>query len=144
VGPLDGATGEVSGYEIHMGESRLTDESRTDVERPFPDAATVVATDSVLGTYLHGLFENRTAREAFVETVFADANRSRPTPTERTDTAGCTSVPNFDAPGCRISSDGYSRQYDSPYDRAADLVAELGEALVDPLGLTALADTVTE
>jgi adenosylcobyric acid synthase len=119
VGPLAGAAGEVSGYEIHMGETALVANSgRTGgVARPFPDAETGAATDSVLGTYLHGLFENRTAREAFVETIFAEAGLSRPTPTA---------------------------ERDSPHDRAASLVAQLGAALVDPLGLTALADVSTD
>ncbi len=78
VGPLSGATGPVTGYEIHMGKTRLTGDAR----RPFPgdeerepDGA---ATERVLGTYLHGLFENRVAREAFVESVFAVAGRDRP------------------------------------------------------------------
>nr|WP_254714838.1 cobyric acid synthase [Natranaeroarchaeum aerophilus] len=71
-GPLDGASGPVSGYEIHMGETTLTGP----VDRPFPEAG--AATESVLGTYLHGLFENRTAREAFLQTVFEAAGIDRP------------------------------------------------------------------
>ncbi|AQL42063.1 cobyric acid synthase CobQ [Halorientalis sp. IM1011] len=78
VGPLAGAEGSVTGYEIHMGKTRLVG----DAQRPFPgdgerdpDGA---ATDRVLGTYLHGLFENRVARDAFVEAVFAAVGRERP------------------------------------------------------------------
>ncbi|MFB6083242.1 MAG: cobyric acid synthase [Halorientalis sp.] len=81
VGPLSGAAGSVTGYEIHMGRTRLVG----DAARPFPgdgerdpDGA---ATGRVFGTYLHGLFENRVAREAFVETVFAAADRDGPTGT---------------------------------------------------------------
>jgi adenosylcobyric acid synthase len=113
VGPLDGGRGTVSGYEIHMGESRLVD-SDEGVERPFPEAGAGVATDRVLGTYLHGLFENEAPREAFVERTFALAGVDRP---ERGD-------------------DGTSS-----YDRAAALVAGIGDALVDPLGFDALAGT---
>jgi len=90
-GPLAGASGDVSGYEVHMG--------RTDVPEglPNPVGPTSAATDCVLGTYLHGLFENETAREAVVDAVYEHADRERP------DTKN-------------------SRQ--SSYDAAADLVSE--------------------
>ncbi|WP_246986763.1 cobyric acid synthase [Halorientalis marina] len=103
VGPLAGANGAVTGYEIHMGRT----DPVADVARPFPavtddgaaDAAADpdgAATAHVLGTYLHGLFENATAREAFVDSVFAAAGRERP------------------------AREGGTAD---PYDRAADLVA---------------------
>ncbi|WP_123537842.1 cobyric acid synthase [Halosimplex salinum] len=85
VGPLDGASGEVSGYEIHMGETRAVAGDRADaadgstLSRPFPDADAGAATDRAFGTYLHGLFENSRAREAFVDRVFASAGVDRPT-----------------------------------------------------------------
>ncbi|QLH77207.1 cobyric acid synthase [Halosimplex rubrum] len=117
VGPLAGAAGEVSGYEIHMGETRVLDrggDTGAAVDRPFPDAGAGAATDRVLGTYLHGLFENETARDAFVERVFSHVGIER--------------------------SDGGSAA-GSPYDRAADLVAGLGrDTLAEGLGLGALAD----
>ncbi|QLH81662.1 cobyric acid synthase [Halosimplex pelagicum] len=115
VGPLAGAAGPVSGYEIHMGETRVLDRGgAAAVDRPFPDAGAGAATDRVLGTYLHGLFENERAREAFVDSVFAHVGTDRPD-------------------GCSAAG--------SPYDRAADLVAGLGrEALVDGLGLGVLND----
>jgi len=91
VGPISGASGTVSGYEIHMGDSAPT----APVDRPLgPGSA---ATDRVLGTYLHGLFENETARSAFVARVFEVAGR---TPPER------------------------SRNGGSPHDAAAELVRE--------------------
>ena len=72
IGPLSGATGSVTGYEIHMG--------RTDVppslDSPLgPESA---ATDRILGTYLHGLFENTNARRAFIENVFESAGLTPP------------------------------------------------------------------
>jgi adenosylcobyric acid synthase len=71
-GPLSGASGTVSGYEIHMGDTHALDP----VDRPVgPESA---ATGNVAGTYLHGLFENRTIREAFVGTVYDAAGRARP------------------------------------------------------------------
>ncbi len=87
-GPLAGASGRVTGYEIHMGETRPTGA----VERPFEGAG--AATDRVIGTYLHGLFENRVAREAFLDRVFGTTGVERPE----------------------------SREHDSAYDRAAGLV----------------------
>jgi adenosylcobyric acid synthase len=72
VGPLDGAAGRIRGYEIHMGDTRLL----ADVERPFADDG--AARGQVLGTYVHGLFENRVARDAFLDAVFAHAGRERP------------------------------------------------------------------
>ncbi|MFB6169546.1 MAG: cobyric acid synthase [Haloarculaceae archaeon] len=109
VGPLAGARGEVRGYEIHVGESSLL----ADVDRPFPEAGPDgagegAATDRVLGTYLHGLFENRVAREAFVDAVYAAAGRTRP----------------------EVDSNGSRR---SPYDAAAALLCE--HADLGPLGL---------
>ena len=56
------------------------------------------ATDRALGTYLHGLFENGAVREAFVAATFRAAGRERPA--------------------------GGGERGASPYDRAADLLAE--------------------
>jgi len=71
-GPLAGANGTVTGYEIHAGETELLER----VSRPFDGEG--AATDRVLGTYLHGLFENAVARDAFVDAVYAAAGRERP------------------------------------------------------------------
>ncbi|WP_323191799.1 cobyric acid synthase [Halostella sp. PRR32] len=76
-GPLADADAEVSGYEIHMGETTPVD----DVARPFDGRG--AARGDVLGTYLHGLFENEAAREAFLETLFDESRPGRdemPTP----------------------------------------------------------------
>jgi adenosylcobyric acid synthase len=97
-GPLVGASGSVSGYEIHMGSTEATEA----VETPFArdgeaSAAFGASRGDVLGCYLHGLFENETARTAFVDRVFDAAGRERPT--------AATPEP-------------------SPYEQAADLVAD--------------------
>ena len=98
-GPLDGAEGVVSGYEIHMGDS----EHLTPLDRPFESDG--AALGAVLGTYLHGLFENRIAREAFVERIYASVGCDRP------------------------ETGGDDR---SPYERAAALVSAMD---LDPLGI---------
>ena len=72
VGPLAGATGVVEGYEIHAGDTEV----RGAVARPLGEGS--AATDRVLGTYLHGLFENASTRTAFVETVYGAAGKRRP------------------------------------------------------------------
>jgi adenosylcobyric acid synthase len=92
-GPIAGATGTAAGYEIHMGHT----EPPPDLPRPLGGAS--VATDRVLGTYLHGLFDNRCVREAFIQAVFRSAGHERPA------TGAADSV--------------------SPSDRAASLAAEL-------------------
>jgi adenosylcobyric acid synthase len=102
-GPLAGATGTVTGYEIHMGRTRLVG----DAARPFTQGG--AATRRVLGTYLHGLFENRAVRRAFVANAAAAAGRDPPGPAD-------------DAPDRA-----------SPHDRAADLLCE--HADLGPLGL---------
>jgi adenosylcobyric acid synthase len=71
-GPLDGATGTAEGYEIHAGDTTVLEA----VARPLgPGSA---ATDRVLGTYLHGLFENECPRAAFVDAVYRSAGKRRP------------------------------------------------------------------
>jgi adenosylcobyric acid synthase len=103
-GPLAGADCRVEGYEIHAGRTRLEqgvagDEVALPFARPGGKAtpALGVAAGSVLGTYLHGLFENAPAREAFVAAVYRASDRDRP--------ESATSEP-------------------SPHDRAADLLRE--------------------
>jgi len=96
-GPLAGVTGSVEGYEIHAGETRATGTVGTPFAAPDGrDGAELgAARGSVLGTYLHGLFANRAAREAFVDATYATANGERP---------------------------AAAAERDSPYDRAAALV----------------------
>jgi len=85
-GPISGVTGVASGYEIHTGETTLVDDAEP--ETPFAalpfvhngtrSAALGYRRGLVLGTYLHGLFENEGVREAFVDAIYASAGRSRP------------------------------------------------------------------
>lgn len=104
VAPLTGATGEVSGYEIHLGRTELTGEAA----RPFDGEG--AATDRVLGTYMHDLFANRVVREGFLDRVVAAAGVERP-------------VTGAGSGGADTAS---------PHDRAARLVGE--HADLDALG----------
>lgn len=89
VGLLSEADGTVRGYEIHMGQTTAT----RPVEQPIGEGS--AALDSVLGTYLHGLFENENVRTAFVKAVFQSAGK-----------------PHLDE----------RESFQSPYDAAADLL----------------------
>jgi adenosylcobyric acid synthase len=71
-GSLAGADGPVTGYEVHMGRTRLLGEAT----RPFEGSG--AARDHVFRTSLHGLFENRRAEKAFVDAVYESAGRTRP------------------------------------------------------------------
>ncbi|EMA19205.1 cobyric acid synthase [Haloarcula argentinensis] len=101
VGPLSGANGTVEGYEIHMGDSTLTGEAA----RPFDSDG--AATGSVLGTYLHDLFVNDIARDAFVRNTFESSG--------------------IDSPAATAQADGDS------YERAAGLIDDHVD--LGPLGL---------
>jgi adenosylcobyric acid synthase len=79
-GPLAGVHDDVSGYEIHQGRTRATGP----VETPFapldgpPTAALGARRGRVVGTYLHGLFENPSVRDRFVGSLFEAKGESRP------------------------------------------------------------------
>ncbi len=117
---LEGATGTASGYEIHAGRTRPLPDA--DVARPFGDSS--AACGWVLGTYLHGLFDNDGVREAFLGGVAGRAGVDRPAPGESTPADG-------GAASGASSLDGRT-----PYDRAATLVREHVdlEALGEPFG----------
>ncbi|WP_293032683.1 cobyric acid synthase, partial [Natronococcus sp.] len=91
----DGATAR--GYEIHAGRTRALES----VDRPLGE--TGAARGSVLGTYLHGLFDAAPVREAFLEVVADSAGIDR----------------YGDVGSVDRESDGQR-----PADRAASLVAE--------------------
>ncbi len=99
-GPINGATGTVSGYEIHMGQTSTLEP----VEQPLGEQS--ATTGHVLGTYLHGLFGNDCIRVAFLESVF-----------EHADTQPSVQSGNPPAP--------YAREPSSPYADARKLVEHL-------------------
>ena len=102
VGPLAGGEGPVSGYEIHMGHTDRLE------PLPVPIGPESAASGAVLGTYLHGLFENRRAREAFLDRVYETVDRQRP---------------------------AASREDHDPYRVAADLLSEHATLDVLPIPL---------
>ena len=122
VGPLAGAAGEVSGYEIHVGRTRAVES----VETPFAPAdggppsgcndseagaSLGAATDRVCGTYLHGLFENRLARRAFLDPLRATSG-----------IRGSEDGPETNSPPDGAIADEAPDVPSSPYDRAASLL----------------------
>jgi len=112
-----GFEGTAAGYEIHAGRTRVLEPES--VTRPFGPRSG--ARGAVVGTYLHGLFDNDGVREAFLAAVRADARVPDPTTGDRDDEDGDASEPTVD---------GRPTEH-SPYDRAAALVE-------DNLTLTAL------
>ena len=69
---LDGIRGqEVAGYEIHMGVTFPKDVAA------FGDDGAVAQSGLVIGTYLHGIFENQNFRNAFLDYLYACRNAGR-------------------------------------------------------------------
>jgi adenosylcobyric acid synthase len=62
---------EVSGYEIHMGVTR------PEGEAAFGDDGAVAGDGLVIGTYLHGIFENENFRNAFLDYLYSRRNLAR-------------------------------------------------------------------
>jgi adenosylcobyric acid synthase len=62
---------EVSGYEIHMGVTSPKGEIA------FGDDGAVAESGLVIGTYLHGIFENENFRNAFLDYLYRRKNLSR-------------------------------------------------------------------
>ncbi|WP_092907204.1 cobyric acid synthase [Halostagnicola kamekurae] len=106
------ATGTASGYEIHVGKTTALER----VGRPLGEAS--AARGKVLGTYLHGLFENDAVRHAFVDYLRARADDSI------LQTDGDAAERSGSADGARASDPDKTHAAKSPYDRAAALVAD--------------------
>lgn len=69
---LEGIRGqEVAGYEIHMGVTFPNDIAA------FGDDGAVSKGGLVIGTYLHGIFENENFRNAFLDYLYACRNQAR-------------------------------------------------------------------
>jgi adenosylcobyric acid synthase len=62
---------EIFGYEIHMGVTR------PEGEAAFGDDGAVDGNGLVIGTYLHGIFENENFRNAFLDYLYSRRNLAR-------------------------------------------------------------------
>jgi len=62
---------EVKGYEIHMGVTESNDPAA------FGDDGVVAGEGLVIGTYLHGLFENKNFTNAFLDYLYSRKNLAR-------------------------------------------------------------------
>ena len=96
VGPILSRMGEVTGYEIHMG----TTERGADGEAFDADGA-VSGDGLVIGTYLHGLFQNGSAIQALVEFLYRKKG--------------------LEPPGEAWGADSHAPDGGDPYDALADL-----------------------
>jgi adenosylcobyric acid synthase len=65
VGPILAGMGEVTGYEIHMGET-----DRGETAEAFKGDGAVSPDGLVIGTYLHGLFQNEGAVTALLSELY--------------------------------------------------------------------------
>ncbi|HUI40101.1 MAG TPA: cobyric acid synthase CobQ, partial [Methanothrix sp.] len=62
---------EVTGYEIHMGVTSPKGEAA------FGEDGAVASNGLVIGTYLHGIFENENFRSAFLDYLYSRKNLTR-------------------------------------------------------------------
>ena len=108
VGPILGAMGEVTGYEIHMGETE-----RGPDREAFSGDGAVSPDGLVFGTYLHGLFENEGAVHALLSFLYLGKGLAF-----RENAATAASLP-IDKGAPRTSSQ--SAACSNPYDQLADL-----------------------
>ncbi|MCJ7442933.1 MAG: cobyric acid synthase [Methanotrichaceae archaeon] len=61
----------ISGYEIHMGQTIHS------CEKAFEDDGAIAANGIVIGTYLHGIFDNENFRNAFLDYLYSKKEVSR-------------------------------------------------------------------
>jgi adenosylcobyric acid synthase len=110
VGPILSAVGEVTGYEIHMGET-----DRGGDEEAFTGDGAVSPDGLVFGTYLHGLFQNEGAVSALLSYLF----RMKGLEFQKRSVPGGSSLPVLRGKGGDGSGEDAGDR--DPYDRLADL-----------------------
>ena len=110
VGPILSGMGEVTGYEIHMGETE-----REAGEEAFTGDGAVSPDGLVFGTYLHGLFENESAVHSLLSYLY----RRKGLEFGGNRTAGRATLPIGREGSGGDTGEGESGR--DPYDRLADL-----------------------
>jgi adenosylcobyric acid synthase len=86
--------GELRGYEIHMGQTDfgksvhpLFEITTLDAEEEGRPEGTIDVTGRILGTYLHGLFDEASFRTSFLEALWRSSGKKKP--------AGLGSLPSL-------------------------------------------------
>lgn len=110
VGPILPAMGEVTGYEIHMGETERGEDAEA-----FSGDGAVSPDGLVFGTYLHGLFQNEGAVHALLSYLYGRKGLEF----KGDLTSRATSLP-VGKKGANEAKEGISDGSD-PYDQLADL-----------------------
>ncbi|WGI17850.1 cobyric acid synthase [Methanonatronarchaeum sp. AMET-Sl] len=90
-GLLKGSEGMVRGYEIHMGRTKHLNNLNQPLEKGSAEQ------NMVLGTYIHGLFENQVIKNTLINQLYTISGKTKPT---------------------------QNQQKDSPIDKAADLIEQ--------------------
>jgi adenosylcobyric acid synthase len=94
---------ELAGYEIHMGQTQFGREVRplfeiTSLGGPVewrPEGG-IDASGKILGTYLHGLFDEGSFRASFLEALWQSSGKERPLGLERPLSAAALKERNYD------------------------------------------------
>ena len=110
---LDSIRGDIiTGYEIHMGRSRVTASGHTEMLIPFEDDGFMSDNGLVIGTYLHGLFGNVNMRKAVIRYL----TRNKAEPDIKHDPKQAQLREAHKELGCRADAD--------PFDELADMLRE--------------------
>ncbi len=91
----------VTGYEIHMGQTRLSGEIQpllqvTDKEGKTRSEGAIDRSGKILGTYLHGLFDEASFRGAFLEALRKDCGKPNDSKNQPVFSAGLIKEKNYE------------------------------------------------
>ncbi len=80
--------GKFAGYEIHMGQSEAGGGGKPLIE--------VDSSGRILGTYIHGLFDEAEFRSSFLEALRQDTRKRKPTDSEKVPSLSVLKERNYD------------------------------------------------